>query len=127
MAFLISRSEYGSSEIEPWKTKCHLSEYPVPRRIKHVVMHADETRDYAVAMKIEYLSVFRNVRRRSIAHRLNLSFPENDGLILSRGRPGAVDHAHVGEHNDRSINIYECTNSRRQRLCPTKRAATEHD
>ena len=75
---------------------------PVPDRIKHVIVHAHQPRNYVVAVQIEHLRVFRHIRRRRIAHRFDLPVAENDGLILSRRRSCSVNHSHVSQSDHRA-------------------------
>ena len=68
---------HAARQIQPRKTESHLAENPVPHRIKHVVVHPHQPRNHAVPMQVDHLRIFRHIRRRSVAHRLNLPLAEN--------------------------------------------------
>jgi hypothetical protein len=50
------------AQVQARKAECHLAEDAVAHGVEHVVVHADETGNHSIAMQIEHLRVFRDVR-----------------------------------------------------------------
>src|ERR1700704_851965 len=63
----------ATSKVQTWKAERHLAKDAVTHGIKHMVVHADKAGDDTVAVEIEHLSIFGDIRRRGIRDRFNLS------------------------------------------------------
>jgi hypothetical protein len=87
-------------------------------------MHAHQSRDHAVTVQVENLRIFRNIRRREIGHRIDLSLFENDRLIFPRRSASTVDHPHMCEHYDRGVDLHKTVHQRRESL---RRGNGSHD
>ena len=70
-----------------------------------MVVHSDEAGDDGVSAEVEGLRILRNGDVGADA--LNLSAGDEEGLIVARGRTGAVDDLDVSERDDRSIGANE--------------------
>ena len=60
-----------------------------------MVVHADETRQDGVAFEIDNLGRARDLRIGGRTNPINLSVANDDGLVFTSRRAGAVDHAYV--------------------------------
>ena len=65
--------------------------------VVEMVMHADQSGDYSVAVKVKNFGIARSLRGSCWADRLYLASGNNDGLIVLRGRAGAVNQFHMGK------------------------------
>lgn len=61
-----------------------------------MVVHSDQAGQNRVTIEIQGLRIRRNLRGHAWLNRLNLSFADDDGLIVFWRGARAVDHAHVG-------------------------------
>src|SRR5258708_3748480 len=104
---------HASRKIKPGKTETHLSEDHIPHGIKHVVMHADEAGNHAVAVQVEQLGFTRYPYRRGISDSRDFSFEYHDGLVLARTCAGAINDAYMSQSHKRSIYFYEIAHLRR--------------
>ena len=113
---------YPGREIQPQEAVRHLAINSVAHGIKHVIVHTDETGDYAVAVQIEHVRILRDARPGGTADRLNLAVRQHDGLIVFCRTAGSINHAHMLQRNDRRINFDELFDVRGQSLCACCRA-----
>ncbi len=85
-----------------------------------MIMHAHQSGDYRVAVKVKNLGIARSLRRSCWADRLYLSSGNNDGLIVLRRRAGAVNQFHMGKCDGRCVHRNVFLHFRREGgLCKT--------
>src|SRR3981081_3801630 len=94
---------HASRKIKTGETETHLSEDHIPHGIKHVVMHADESGNHAVAVQVEHLRFTRYTYRRGISDSRDFSFEYHDGLVLARTCARAINNAYASQSHNRSI------------------------
>jgi len=105
----------ASGQVQAGKAVRHLAEDPLAHRIEEVVVHADQPRHDGAAGQVEPLGPRRRLRR-------NLSVGDEECLVLARRRAGAVDDAHVLEHQGLGIDLHE----RLQRRVDREQESDEH-
>src|SRR5207245_3362835 len=119
-----SRSDRSNSsrKIEPWEAVCHLAEDDVAHGIEHVVVHAHQAGDDAVAVEVENLRVVGHARGSRIRNGFDFSACKHDRLIFARWTPCAVNHTNMLQHYDRGIHFHKLFDFRKQILRNGKRA-----
>src|SRR3989442_9280369 len=122
-----SRSDRSNSsrKIEPWEAVCHLAEDDIAHGIKHVIVHAHQAGDNAVAVEVENLATFGHTRGSRVCDGFDLAIGHEDGLIFAGRRAGSVNHANMLQHYDRGIYFHELFDFRGQILRNGKRATHE--
>jgi hypothetical protein len=66
------------------------------------VVHADQARDDGAAAQVEHLGAAWR-RRGAIQHRLDPAAAHDHGAVFLDRAAGAVDHAHVGQGQQRGV------------------------
>ena len=107
---------HSSGKIQTREAERHLAEDPISHGVKEMIVHADQAGDDTVAVQVEHLGILGNIRRRAVGDRLDLSFRNDDGLVFPRGRARAVNHAHMGQRHDGSIDRHKAAHVRREGL-----------
>src|SRR5439155_23713667 len=85
--------------------------------IEHVVMHADESGNDAIAVEVEDLGARGRISFGGGADRLNLPIRKHDGLVGYRCGTRAVNHADMLQCDHRRVYFDELFDLRRKVLC----------
>src|SRR5690348_2784832 len=100
----------ASRQIEARKTCSVLviQRYRTTRsRIKHVIVHADDSRKKGVPGEIENFGAVRHLCGSGISERAYFSIANDERLIRADRRARAIDQAHVSEGEYRGVFFYK--------------------
>jgi len=81
-----------------------------------VLVHADEARDHGAAREVEHRRVLWHLGARVRAERRDPPVRDDERLVLACRRAGAVDHAHVPQHDGGRVDGHERPHRRSERL-----------